>query len=214
MNLDVSEVFNSIQAEGRYTGVPVVFLRLQKCTRNCSFCDTQYHKVGKSVSIVSLAKQLSKQPLRTIVITGGEPLLQWEGIVELWRVLNKDKHFNIHLETNGDLLYNKKVTYAEVLGVCSYVAISPKEVKIARQLYKDLPGPLSKGMCDVKVVTDINTTGGSMIPFATILMPLTTCNVDRDIINRKKVWEYCTKNGIRYSPRLHVELFGAQQRGV
>lgn len=214
MNLNVAEKFNSIQAEGRHVGLPVVFLRLQNCTRKCIFCDTQYHKIGKPISIVTLAKQLSGQSLRTIVISGGEPLLQWEGIVELWRLLNRDKHFSIHLETNGDLLCTKKVGYSEVFSVCSYVAISPKEMGVAKQLYKDLPGPLSKGMCDLKVVTDIDTIGKSMLQYATILMPLTTCNEERDMAIRKRVWEYCTKNGIRYTPRLHVELFGPRIRGV
>jgi organic radical activating enzyme len=213
-SLQISEVFSGIQAEGRYVGLPVLFIRCGNCTRHCSYCDTKYHKVFKEVSLEKVVREINEQSLRTIIITGGEPTLQWNRIVDLWRLANQEKHFTFHLETNGDLLYAKKVPYSELLSVFDYVAISPKEACVARQLSKDISGPLSKGLCDIKVVTDLEKVGRDMIRFATILMPLTTGDVVKDEKIRRKVWNYCVKKGIRYSPRLHIEIWGYGRRGV
>ena len=109
---------------------------------------------------------------------------------------------------------SKKVSYSEVLSIFDYVAISPKELYVAKQLYKDLVGPLSKGKCDIKVVTDLETVGKSMLRWATMLMPLTTKDPIQDLKIQQKVWKYCLDKGIRYTPRLHVELFGYNKRGV
>jgi len=45
--MKVTEIFVSLQGEGRYAGVPSVFLRLAGCNRRCKrdgklICDTQY----------------------------------------------------------------------------------------------------------------------------------------------------------------------------
>ena len=39
--MKVSEHFYSIQAEGATIGVPAVFIRLQGCNLNCTWCDTR-----------------------------------------------------------------------------------------------------------------------------------------------------------------------------
>ena len=69
-------------------------------------------------------------------------------------------------------------------------------------------------MCDIKVVTDLKTTGMDMLKYATMLMPLTTGDIEKDAQIRKDVWGYCVENRIRYSPRLHVEIFGYNKRGI
>src|SRR5690606_10255253 len=38
----VSEIFRSVQGEGRHVGVPSVFLRLARCNLSCRWCDTPY----------------------------------------------------------------------------------------------------------------------------------------------------------------------------
>ncbi len=40
--LRVNEVFWSLQGEGRFTGTPSAFIRLQGCTVGCPWCDTGY----------------------------------------------------------------------------------------------------------------------------------------------------------------------------
>ena len=38
----VNEIFQSIQGEGYFTGVPAIFVRLQGCPVGCAWCDTQH----------------------------------------------------------------------------------------------------------------------------------------------------------------------------
>ena len=41
-NMDVIEIFNSIEGEGIRAGYPCTFIRLAGCNLRCSYCDTTY----------------------------------------------------------------------------------------------------------------------------------------------------------------------------
>jgi 7-carboxy-7-deazaguanine synthase len=96
--LKLNEIFQTIQGEGVFTGVPALFIRLQECPVGCSWCDTKQtwdatpqdetdlgnilSKTGDSPLWCSLDEnaiiQLYKEQeysARHIVITGGEPCL-------------------------------------------------------------------------------------------------------------------------------------------
>ncbi|CAH8199280.1 putative Queuosine Biosynthesis QueE Radical SAM [Vibrio aestuarianus] len=94
----INEMFETIQGEGVYTGVPSVFIRLQQCPVGCAWCDTkqtwdatpqderstddilaktQDSPTWCSASakqIISLYKKQGYQA-KHIVITGGEPCI-------------------------------------------------------------------------------------------------------------------------------------------
>lgn len=38
----INEMFQTLQGEGFYTGVPAIFIRLQGCPVGCSWCDTKH----------------------------------------------------------------------------------------------------------------------------------------------------------------------------
>lgn len=109
--MEINEIFYSLQGEGKWTGLPNIFIRTSGCNLRCSFCDTTYaYDDGKEMSIDKILSQISKYPCKYICITGGEPLLQNETL-ELIDVLLK-RNYKICLETNGSIniekLSNKK----------------------------------------------------------------------------------------------------------
>lgn len=42
MQYPINEMFQTLQGEGVYTGVPAIFIRLQGCPVGCSWCDTKH----------------------------------------------------------------------------------------------------------------------------------------------------------------------------
>ena len=98
--MKINEIFYSIQGEGKWTGLPNIFIRTTGCNLRCSYCDTKYaYEDGKEMSIREITENIKKYPCDQVCITGGEPLLQKETI-ELIDVLLK-KNYKILLETNG-----------------------------------------------------------------------------------------------------------------
>ena len=71
LNLDVQEIFPTIQGEGPYVGYPAVFIRLGGCNLACSFCDTEFDSyqnfsLEKIIAEVQkLAQHQGKQIVRT-----------------------------------------------------------------------------------------------------------------------------------------------------
>jgi len=204
-SLRISEVFQGIQGEGRFAGTPMLFIRLSGCNRKCPFCDTKYHVNGKKVSIQSLVRRILRANFWTVCITGGEVLLQRDAVHNLvWEVRKKSQFIQFHLETNGDLL-----TLFD-FDVFDYIVISPKSVQTAKRVNSFRVGKRVV-RSDVKVVTDLDKVGVSMLPYVNMLMPLTVFNRCRDAEIRQKVWEYCIKHRVNYSPRLHYEIWGPKR---
>ena len=180
-----------------YTGHPVLFIRTSGCTRNCDFCDTQYHKNGKEMSVKQITEVIEKSEMDIIVWTGGEPMI-WEN--EIYKIIYKTRLKDHHIETNGDILPQKPNLF-------DYIGFSPKEKRVQSNVlaYVMQPGSGSTNW-DIKIVTDLKLNK-EMIPNATILMPLSTyTNKDKQI--QKDVWEYCVKNKIKYAQRIHVDVWG------
>ncbi len=144
----VSEMFYSIQGEGKRIGVPSYFLRLTGCNLHCGFdikdlnkinqSNLQKYKVGEWIcdsvgvwkkgeeysaeDIVSfLLKEKEKYNYNNIVITGGEPLLQIKELRELlYLIRHKKYNGTVEIETNGT------VDPTLVLGLVDNFNVSPK----------------------------------------------------------------------------------------
>ena len=96
MNAKISEIFQSIQGEGKYLGVRQVFIRFFGCRLGCRWCDTDYARnpqagrftemnvdevMGRAASLWAGCHSIS--------LTGGEPLLQAGFLKELFPRLKK-----------------------------------------------------------------------------------------------------------------------------
>jgi 7-carboxy-7-deazaguanine synthase len=103
---NISEIFYSIQGEGTRSGLPCVFVRLQGCNLNCSWCDTEYainpDETPLKLTGKQIIEEIQKYKCNFVEFTGGEPLIQRE-IVEIMGFLC-DNGYTVALETNGSIL--------------------------------------------------------------------------------------------------------------
>ena len=137
-NYKVNELFQTIQGEGFYTGVPAIFVRLQGCDVGCAWCDTKntwdidpdkqspLHELSDHSDQSSCWAKVSAQGIvdeikrlgytaRLVVITGGEPCMA--DLRELTTLLHDD-HFLTQIETSG--------TYPILTDKRTWVTLSPK----------------------------------------------------------------------------------------
>ncbi|OYT29341.1 hypothetical protein B6U98_02635 [Thermoplasmatales archaeon ex4572_165] len=99
-SLLINEIFYSIQGEGKWMGLPNIFIRTTGCNLRCSYCDTTYaYKNGEEKSLEEILEEISKFYCKKICVTGGEPLIQ-DNISELFTLLI-DNGYLLCLETNG-----------------------------------------------------------------------------------------------------------------
>lgn len=98
--MKICEIFTSIQGETTYAGLPSIFIRTTGCNLRCSYCDTVYaYEEGSELTEDEIVDNTDAIGLRTVVITGGEPLLH-EGTFSLARRLLDGGH-TVLIETNG-----------------------------------------------------------------------------------------------------------------
>ena len=110
MKLRVVEIFESVQGESTRAGLPCVFVRLAGCDAGCTYCDTpgaHDPRAGSDMTLDQVASAVDRYETRLVEITGGEPLLQREGVRQLaCRLLapirsGLEAGRTVMLETNG-----------------------------------------------------------------------------------------------------------------
>ncbi len=125
----ISEIFVSIQGEGKYAGVRQVFVRFFGCHMHCSWCDTpesigdtsgEYREMTVT-QVFAKIKALFKD-CHSVSLTGGEPLLQADFIGKLLPLLKKVK-MPVYLETSG-------VLYKALAGIIKDIDIVAMDIKM------------------------------------------------------------------------------------
>lgn len=142
----VNEIFCSVQGEGFYTGVPVVFVRLSGCNLACAFCDTDHSRFTAMTAKEIVDAALSFAP-RRVVLTGGEPALQADAeLVDAMHAAG----FSVQMETNGTLAVPDNVDWV----TCSPKSNRPVRARVDELkvlIGDDTPAPLAFDTVDCAV---------------------------------------------------------------
>jgi organic radical activating enzyme len=120
----IVEIFRTVEGEGRWVGLPVVFIRLEGCNLRCSWCDTTYSYDGKNYTIKNLndiLNEVRQYNLKRVCITGGEPFMTENLDILTESLLNEGYH--VFIETNGTL-WNEK--FKDLKHEKLYITCSPK----------------------------------------------------------------------------------------
>jgi 7-carboxy-7-deazaguanine synthase len=98
--LTVNEVYQSVQGESTWAGLPCVFVRLTFCDLRCTYCDTEHaFYEGEKMELAEIVEKVRGFGCPLVEVTGGEPLLQ-PNCVPLLTMLC-DAGFTVLLETSG-----------------------------------------------------------------------------------------------------------------
>ncbi len=98
----LTEMFLSIQGEGPYTGIPMFFVRTNRCNLRCKWCDSAYTFTGGTeYSLAAIYSEVEDAGADWVCFTGGEPLLQRDALEFVSGLASKGK--KILLETGGSL---------------------------------------------------------------------------------------------------------------
>ena len=223
--MKIAELFYSLQGEGSLVGVPSVFIRSSGCNLRCAWCDTPYtswQPEGTELDLDRIVDEVQAHPARHVVITGGEPMIQPEMVPLTERLRALGMHITI--ETAGTVFQPV---------ACDLMSISPKlsnstpagnfaephdRLRIQPTILAEL---IARYEYQLKFVVenpaDLQEIRALMEMLAAprervILMPEGT---EPARLAERGLWlaEICKEEGFRFSPRLHIDLWGSR-RGV
>lgn len=223
--MKIAEIFYSLQGEGMLVGVPSVFVRTSGCNLRCAWCDTPYtswEPEGEEMAVEAVVAAAGAHPARYVVVTGGEPMIAPE-VTPLTEAL-RQRGYHITIETAGTV-------YAPV--VCDLMSVSPKlanstpegrwaaahdrlriQPEVLRKLLSRYEYQLKFVICQPEDIGEVLALTASLkaFPDRVVLMPEGT---DAVVLHERSLWlaEICKREGFRFSPRLHVDLWG-NRRGV
>jgi organic radical activating enzyme len=211
----VTEIFDTIQGEGPFSGYPAIFVRFATCNLRCHFCDTDFDKKMEMTSeeIFREIKSLHhKQPV--IVLTGGEPMIQpLKQLIDLLHTRLQYK--TIQIETAGTV-YLENLNQSNIR-----IVVSPKTPEINHSIrttahyWKYVISARDEHCPETGVPITSTQPGGNrtrlaipppwLRPIDIFLMPQEGPDEDMDA-NYAKVAQLAMKHGYRASARLHTIL--------
>jgi 7-carboxy-7-deazaguanine synthase len=227
--LKIAEIFYSVQGEGNLVGVPSVFVRLSGCNLRCKWCDTPYASwapEGAEIMLGAVLADVRRHWATHVVVTGGEPMIAPMIAVLTERLKQLDLHITI--ETAGTV-------YEPV--TCDLMSISPKLAnstphrreagKWAAQhdRLRYQPEVLKKLMSEYEYQLKFVVSAEEDLEEIEMILKETDADRSRvvlmaegtsvETIYERAAWivEVCKRERFRYSPRLHIDLWG-DKRGV
>jgi 7-carboxy-7-deazaguanine synthase len=229
--MKVSELFYSIQGEGKLVGVPSVFVRASGCNLRCSWCDTPYaswEPEGEELPVAQIVRRVSEFRARHVVLTGGEPLIMPE--IEPLCVELKRQGLHLTVETAVTVFKRLPIDLASLSPKLAnstpidrdggrFAAAHERQrmnYPVIQQFIDSSPDFQLKFVVsresDLVEIRGVLSHLKGWQPPDVLLMPEGT---DAAALDARAAWigEICKDEGFRYCPRLHVHLYG-NQRGT
>lgn len=128
--MNVVEIFDSIEGEGKFAGELATFIRLAGCNLRCSYCDTLYAMKsgdGIEMTLTQILKQVEKNGNERVTITGGEPLIHSGVSLLIEELCNRG--YKVNIETNGSVDISAYVGNPNVTITMDYKTPSSGEVE-------------------------------------------------------------------------------------
>lgn len=232
--MKVSEIFYSIQGEGKLMGVPSVFVRLSGCNLRCWWCDTPYaswEAQGEEMSVSTIIDSATRRhgdAAKHVVVTGGEPMI----FGEIGELCARFRAAGLHVTIETAATVWRQVE-------CDLASLSPK-LSNSTPLQRDggrfaaahetqrLNFDTMQKFIDVspdfqlkfvisgeRDLPEVEAILGRLRGWKNedvLLMPEGT---DAATLSERGAWlgEICKRTGYRFSPRLHVMMYG-NKRGT
>lgn len=226
----VSEIFPSIQGEGRHAGCPAICIRFKYCNLGCVWCDTRFTwdprkiETGELMQATELTQRVASlvdAPHRGqthVVLTGGEPMLHQRDLPRLVASLRQTGFEFFEIETNGMYAPPEELRAAIDWWNCSPKLTNnglPSNVNIVPDA---LRGIASTNRADFKFVvrddadiTEIERDYLPLLPRDRIMLMPEGVTAERQLALMPWVVEQCAKHGFRFSPRLHILIWGNER---
>lgn len=224
--MKISEIFYSIQGEGKLVGLPSVFVRVSGCNLRCVWCDTPYaswNPEGQEMGIEEIVRRVSTYECKNVVLTGGEPMIMPD-VTELCATLREGGQ-HLTIETAGTVFENVEMNLASVSPKLANSTPWEREngkfaenherqrlrPDVIQQFINAAPDFQLKFVVasenDLEEIEALLKQLRDWEPADVLLMPEGTESV---VLAERSGWiaELCKRTGFRYCPRLHVELFG------
>jgi 7-carboxy-7-deazaguanine synthase len=222
----ISELFYSIQGEGKLTGVPSVFVRASGCNLRCSWCDTPYASwdpEGEDIGVDEIVRRASAFGAKHVVITGGEPMIMPD-IGPVAGALRA--HFDhITVETAATVFKPIALDLASLSPKLSNSTPHDREggrfaeaherqrlnIPVIQQFIDTSPDFQLKFVVsnetDLVEIEQVLARVTGWKPSDVLLMPEGTTV---EALHGRAAWiaDVCKRTGYRYCQRLHVELYG------
>ncbi len=188
MQVTCNEIFSSVQGEGPLVGQRQIFLRLAGCNWSCRYCDTPVNaepwcRVEKTpgsreffhvpnpldpADVARLVKAYKPWLHHSISITGGEPLLHVDVLLELIPKLPATRR-GIFLETNGTL----PEALEELIDLVDFISMDVKLANTGRSTpwaeHKRFISVAAKRRLMVKTVISSDTDPAEIMETAQII---------------------------------------------
>ncbi|NPA55647.1 MAG: 7-carboxy-7-deazaguanine synthase QueE [Epsilonproteobacteria bacterium] len=221
----ISEIFFSIQGEGKYAGRPSLFIRVGGCNLNCKFnnnrCDSfyavdkRYESSWTLMSITQLINLIRQYYPCDIVFTGGEPTLYYKRLYPIVELFD-----NITFETNAtiDIDFVKFAAYKDVTFAMS-VKLSNSNESYSRRINKkaiyNMATNAKKSFFKFVIDRDLYLEILDIVDSLENDIYCMPMGEDKNTLeqNAPFVFEFCLKYGFCYSDRTHIRLF-CKKRGV